>query len=228
MNNLASTLDLSQIWTSICLELQQVVSADAVTRWFRPLRVQSYANKTLTLSSDNSIYQYWIEENYLSQLKATASRVLGENVSISFQCGDARALGDVPDVPSEKPSRRACRKESPRTASRYLRHTRSCLNPRNTFHSFVVGMNNQFSARRRAWPSPRPRPAPTTRSSFTAASVSARPTSCRPSAISSRPTKSTSKSSTSPPSNSPTTISARSSTANSPSSARATARSMSS
>ena len=77
-------VDLSEIWASICLELQQVVSVDAVARWFRPLRVDNYANKTLTLSSDNSIYQYWIEENYLSQLKATASRVLGENVSILF------------------------------------------------------------------------------------------------------------------------------------------------
>src|SRR5471032_2007722 len=77
-------LDLTEIWASICLELQQVVSVDAVARWFRPLRVHNYANKTLTLSSDNSIYQYWIEENYLSQLKATASRVLGESVSILF------------------------------------------------------------------------------------------------------------------------------------------------
>src|SRR5471032_3056917 len=92
-------LDLTDIWASICLELQQVVSVDAVTRWFRPLRVQSYANKTLTLSSDNSIYQYWIEENYFSQLRATASRVLGESISISFQCADGVPSGIMPDVP---------------------------------------------------------------------------------------------------------------------------------
>ena len=55
MSNLATNIDLTQIWTSICLELQQVVSADAVSRWFRPLRVQDYSNRTLTLATDNSI-----------------------------------------------------------------------------------------------------------------------------------------------------------------------------
>ncbi len=77
MSNSVPIVDLGEIWASICLELQQVVSPDAVTRWFRPLRVHHYANRTLTLSSDNSIYRFWIEENYLQQLTATASRVLG-------------------------------------------------------------------------------------------------------------------------------------------------------
>src|SRR5271163_4786893 len=92
-------MELTEIWASICLELQQVVSVDAVTRWFRPLRVHNYANKTLTLSSDNSIYQYWIEENYFSQLKATASRVLGESVSIIFHSQDDAAPAITPDSP---------------------------------------------------------------------------------------------------------------------------------
>src|ERR1700733_7794555 len=92
-------MELTEIWASICLELQQVVSADAVSRWFRPLRVHTYANKTLTLVSDNSIYQYWIEENYFSQLKATASRVLGESVSIIFHAHDAPAPMIKPDAP---------------------------------------------------------------------------------------------------------------------------------
>src|SRR5476651_1472292 len=96
---MVSVVEFNQIWASICLELQQVVSADAVTRWFRPLRIHAYANLTLTLSSDNSIYQYWIEENYLSQLRATASRVLGESVSILFHSQDGAATAIQPDVP---------------------------------------------------------------------------------------------------------------------------------
>src|SRR5476651_2333164 len=96
---MVSVVEFNQIWASICLELQQVVSVDAVTRWFRPLRVHNYANKTLTLSSDNSIYQYWIEENYLSQLKATASRVLGESVSILFHSQDGNTAAIMPDAP---------------------------------------------------------------------------------------------------------------------------------
>src|ERR1700733_14813164 len=92
-------MELTEIWASICLELQQVVSVDAVMRWFRPLRIHNYANKALTLSSDNSIYQYWIEENYFSQLKATASRVVGESVSILFHTEGATSPAITPDVP---------------------------------------------------------------------------------------------------------------------------------
>src|SRR5476651_2386530 len=96
---MVSVVEFNEIWASICLELQQVVSVDAVTRWFRPLRVHNYANKTLTLSSDNSIYQVWIEENYFSQLKATASRVLGESVSILFHSPGGAGSAVPPNAP---------------------------------------------------------------------------------------------------------------------------------
>jgi chromosomal replication initiator protein len=145
VSNQTSTIELTEIWASICLELQQVVSVDAVTRWFRPLRVHNYANKTLTLSSDNSIYQYWIEENYVSQLKATASRVLGESVSILFHSQDAAAPAIKPEAPPKAEPVRV-RKEAVRLAPQAASaDSRGCLNPRSTFESFVVGMNNRFA-----------------------------------------------------------------------------------
>jgi len=127
------------------LELQQVVSADAVTRWFKPLRAHTYANRTLTLGCDNSIYRYWIEENYLAQLTAAASRVLNEPVSILFHAdekADAPPSGEtaVPIV-EESPKKSTTAKPSP-----ILADSRGRLNPRSTFESFVVGENNRFAA----------------------------------------------------------------------------------
>jgi chromosomal replication initiator protein len=151
VSNPAPITEVKEIWDAICLELQQVVSADAVTRWFRPLRVHNFTNKTLTLVSDNSIYQYWIEENYLSQLKATASRALGENVSIAFlPCGEPVGKPDgtgmvVPDPrPKAEPVR--VKRESIRTSPASFGESRGTMNPRYTFESFVVGVNNQFAA----------------------------------------------------------------------------------
>ena len=145
MSNLAPIAKLPELWASICLELQQVVSADAVTRWFRPLRVQNYADKTLTLCSDNSIYQYWIEENYFSQLKATASRVLGESVSILFLSSDRPAHSNAGGAsPQAEPV--ALKKGGIRPVQPGTSDSRGCLNPRSTFESFVVGENNRFAA----------------------------------------------------------------------------------
>jgi chromosomal replication initiator protein len=127
--------------------LQQVVSADAVTRWFSPLRVENYSNRTLTLSSENSIYQYWIEENYLQQLTNTASRVLGENVSVTFQSADS---GNAPKGTPASAKSEAARAKKEAAASKPAPSlsvdSRACLNPRYTFESFVVGVNNQLAA----------------------------------------------------------------------------------
>ena len=112
-----------------------------MTRWFRPLRVHNYANKTLILASDNSIYQYWIEENYLPQLKSAAARVLGEPVTFAFQAGESPA---VPETVPVKPEPVRVKKEVLKLAPSSS-DFRSSLNPRSSFESFVVGMNNQFA-----------------------------------------------------------------------------------
>jgi chromosomal replication initiator protein len=135
---------LSKTWASICLELQQVVSPDAVNRWFHPLRLQKYDNRALTLNSDNSIYRYWIEENYLPQLTATASRVLGEAVTIIFQADEPSAVSGVDNTRIEVlPDRPKKEHRLPLTVAA---DSRGRLNPRSTFESFVVGENNRFAS----------------------------------------------------------------------------------
>ncbi len=114
-----------------------------MTRWFRPLQLRNYTNKTLTLGSDNSIYQFWIEENYLSQLKSTAARVLGETVSITFQCEDNLAPPVLPDEPPKQEPVRV--KKEPMRLAAGSNDSRGCLHPRYTFETFVVGINNQFA-----------------------------------------------------------------------------------
>jgi chromosomal replication initiator protein len=129
------------------LELQRVVSPDAVTRWFRPLKPESYVKGTLSLSSDNSIYRFWIEENYLEQLKATASRVLGEPVTVLLHGHDKTPESGATGESTTKLTPERPKKESSSSASASSRSdSRGCLNPRSTFETFVVGENNRFAA----------------------------------------------------------------------------------
>jgi chromosomal replication initiator protein len=147
VSNLASTPDLTELWSSICLELQRVVSSDAVSRWFHPLKPESYAKGSLVLSSDNSIYRFWIEENYLPQLKATAERVLGEPVEIVFHSREEENVPATTDGAAAKLTPERPKKESaPATVSAPRHENRGCLNPRSTFETFVVGENNRFAA----------------------------------------------------------------------------------
>lgn len=128
------SVSASELWPKICQELRQVVSPDAVQRWFTPLQVESFDNDVLVLKADNSIYQYWIEENYLAQLRSVAHRLAERPVEIVFSVAHPGAVPSVPAAP-------ALPKASTKTTALPLHH----LSPRNSFDSFVVGLNNQFA-----------------------------------------------------------------------------------
>ncbi len=143
MSNSLSSSETRPVWDSICSELQLAVSADAVCRWFKPLSLESCEKGTLTLRSDNSIYQYWIEENYLPQLKAAAAKVLGVPATIVFDFANGQtAPKPEPEVTPDAPKARS----GSRAGTAGIHDSRSTLNPRSTFASFVVGANNQFAA----------------------------------------------------------------------------------
>ncbi len=155
-------MPLNDLWSRVCAELHQVVSADAVERWFRPLQVESLEGQVLTLRANNSIYQYWIEENYLPQLNGVAGRLLErKSLKIKFAAPrpapvdplaaapataaltDSLFPGDpVADTSSEAPA-------APDVPAFDLAGgdgVATGINPRHTFDLFVVGPNNEFAA----------------------------------------------------------------------------------
>ncbi len=140
MSNSVFTSEGRSIWDAICLELQQAISPDAVARWFKPLLLKQCEKGALTLGADNSIYQYWIEENYLPQLKAAAGKVLGVAATVRFDqpVGAEGAPAVKPDAPKPRPA--------PKAPGAAPSEPRGCLNPRSTFEAFVVGENNRFAA----------------------------------------------------------------------------------
>jgi chromosomal replication initiator protein len=137
VNNSSIESNLTELWRQICEELRQVVSADAVERWFLKLKPVSLSNNMLTLSAENSIYEYWIEENYLSQLTGVVSRLLEAPTKIRFNT--------VAEIPAETPARSVKSRQEPSREKEGASERKSGLNPRNVFEAFVVGTSNQFA-----------------------------------------------------------------------------------
>jgi chromosomal replication initiator protein len=90
-----------EIWVKVCRELEKVITPDALHRWFSSIVPISYEAGRLVLGVENAIYQYWIEENYLNQLRECATLAVGREVKISF------------DVVGSKSSDSRCRRASP-------------------------------------------------------------------------------------------------------------------
>jgi chromosomal replication initiator protein len=132
-----------RIWEEIATGIRPHVSSDAFQRWFAAIEVAHADEAHLIFQVPNTIYQLWIESNYLQLLQAAVMQVLGGPREIRFcvaeQPAGLLAIGE-PEQRSE-PEPKASK--SPDKESEGA--TVHGMNPRNTFETFVVGSNNQFA-----------------------------------------------------------------------------------
>jgi chromosomal replication initiator protein len=131
-----------RIWDEIASSIQPHVSVDAFQRWFAAIELIQADEIALTFQVPNTIYQLWIESNYLNLVQSATLRVLGSPRDIKFRVvdnGKANALVESGvEQSSEPPQVRIQEKESEAASNHGM-------NPRNSFETFVVGSNNQFA-----------------------------------------------------------------------------------
>ncbi|WP_134439755.1 chromosomal replication initiator protein DnaA [Methylacidiphilum caldifontis] len=135
MNKLTTELNL--VWNSICLELQKVISKEAIEKWFIPIELVDIENDHLLLKAPDAIYQYWIEENYLNQLIGASCRILGKNLKIVFY---TESNGGEENKDLEKKIRQSNKEE------KIAIFESKGLNAKFSFENFVVGPNSEFAA----------------------------------------------------------------------------------
>jgi len=131
-----------KIWGEIASEIRPRVSADAFQRWFAALELVQADEITLTFQVPNTIYQLWIESNYLSLVQSAILAVLGGPREIKFWVADngrPGCLGEPRIEPASEPPPPIIAEQEAEVASNHG------MNPRNTFDTFVVGSNNQFA-----------------------------------------------------------------------------------
>jgi len=138
--NLPQSHSALKIWSEVSETLRAEVSIDTFRRWFQDVQAVDLDDKTLTLRVPNSIHQLWIESNYQSLLHSALMLATGDGRQVQYtfattpETQASLALNAISerDVAPEEPS-----------AEKFP--SGSGLNPRNTFESFVVGSNNQFT-----------------------------------------------------------------------------------
>ena len=92
-----------RIWDEIGAGIRPHVSGDAFQRWFATIGLVHADELALTFEVPNTIYQLWIESNYLNLVEAAALAVLGSPRQIKFRVSENGNLGRVPD-PKVEPS----------------------------------------------------------------------------------------------------------------------------
>jgi chromosomal replication initiator protein len=125
--------DPHEVWQKACQELQKLISPDAFRRWFSPVKPISFESGRLVLGVDNSIYPFWIEENYATQLKESLGLAFGHDVDVTFEVSAKSRDMEAPPGSEE-------------VKSSVKNRASNDLIQRYTFETFVVGANNEFAA----------------------------------------------------------------------------------
>ncbi|MBV9999898.1 MAG: chromosomal replication initiator protein DnaA [Verrucomicrobia bacterium] len=163
---------LRRIWEEIANGIRPHVSPDAFQRWFAALELVQTDEAALVLQVPNTIYQLWIESNYLSLVHGAVASVLGSPREIRFVVAETeRAPAPAAEPTEPEPAAAAAAAGAgggggtvtaspdgvspdgitPDGASARLADkdaevaSTHGMNPRNTFDTFVVGSNNQFA-----------------------------------------------------------------------------------
>src|SRR6202011_1375400 len=92
------------IWREIASEIRLHLSADAFQRWFAAIELVQEDEIVLIFQVPNTIYQFWIESNYLNVVQAAAMSVLGSPREIKFRAADSGMTGSVVDARADRVS----------------------------------------------------------------------------------------------------------------------------
>src|SRR5271155_1545418 len=135
-------LSIEKIWSAAQEHLRSSMNADTYNMWFAPLRASAIDNSHAVLETPNEFCEVWLKDNYLGLLQKAFAAASGRQLQVKFKTTSVTSpavpvtnLGVMPikvkvaDSPHERASHNG---ELP-------------FNPKNTFESFVVGNNNNFS-----------------------------------------------------------------------------------
>jgi chromosomal replication initiator protein len=129
-----------KIWDFAQQHLRSMLSADTYKLWFESLRATALDGNTLILEVSNDFCEVWLKDNYMGLLQDVVALAAGHQLQIKFKVGAGNgAPAHAPVIPSPKP------KAVESSADRNSNHSDLNFNPKNTFETFVVGNNNNFS-----------------------------------------------------------------------------------
>src|SRR6185437_1444520 len=129
-----------KIWDFAQQHLRSMLSADTFKLWFESLRATALDGNTLVLEVSNDFCEVWLKDNYMGLLQDVVALAAGRQLQIKFKVGVSNGTpAHAPAIAPPKP------KLAEPPAERNSHGSDLNFNPKNTFDTFVVGNNNNFS-----------------------------------------------------------------------------------
>jgi chromosomal replication initiator protein len=117
-----------------------MLSADTYNLWFAPLRASAQDNNSITLEVANDFCEVWLKDNYMGLLQDVIAAACGRQLQVKFKVGGGNGAAS----PAPQPVQGKKKAAEPAAERGHTNHELN-FNPKNTFDTFVVGNNNNFS-----------------------------------------------------------------------------------
>src|SRR5882724_917186 len=135
-------ISAEKIWNTAQEHLRVKLSRDTFNMWFAPLRASAVDGHHLTIEAPNEFCEVWLKDNYLSLMQDAVAIAAGARLQVRFKVTSA----SLPVTPITLPAPAASKGRSSEPAhERVVTNGDLHFNPKNTFDTFVVGANNNFS-----------------------------------------------------------------------------------
>jgi chromosomal replication initiator protein len=133
-------LSAEKIWNLAQEQLRSKLSKDTFSMWFAPLRACAMDGNHVMLEAPNEFSEVWLKDNYTSLLQDAFAIAAGRQLQVKFKIapGGATASSSAASTPVKIKPAEPAHERAPVSGEIHF-------NPKNTFETFVVGNNNNFS-----------------------------------------------------------------------------------
>ena len=124
--------NIDELWEITLKKIEEKVSKPSFETWLKNTRADSIEKNTLIITAPNEFARDWLENQYTDLVSDIITEITGSTLNIKFIIPD-----NMPEIIEEKPV--------PKPTSSTSHDTKTMLNPKYTFDTFVIGAGNRFA-----------------------------------------------------------------------------------
>lgn len=129
---------ITDLWNEALASIEQKLSKPSYETWLKSTEAHSFRDDTLIVTAPNEFARDWLESQYAELITGILQQLTGSDINIKFitpQNPDERGIDD------EKRRPKTTAKPQPAGSDQ----SKTMLNPKYTFDTFVIGSGNRFA-----------------------------------------------------------------------------------
>lgn len=123
---------IEESWEEILYHvmIEHDVSAISFDTWLKPLKIHSFKDNILTILANDPMIITYVQKKYALPIRVSIAEITGINCELEFILPEKAKQKEAEEILTQKMNANL---------------EKANLNPRYTFHTFVVGKNNNFA-----------------------------------------------------------------------------------